>query len=297
MKRGALDHPKMMMLELRLEQIYKDHHKRHQGSFRAMAIGIVEIMLEWASKYAIQGDIGKWPNEVIARGIGWELDGNDLITSLIESRWLDKVDGPQRLVVHDIKDHATNAWRQNLEDAGLTWWDGSPPRKYKLQKYSRNTPEDSRKSPQPKPKPYPEPEPEPEPIPETPNGSTPGDLASPTGTGGFRAGAAADDAFPEFLQAYAETGAPTTEADWADARIRWRTLDFEQKLQAVHGVRKRLELGVWTDPAMIPRPQNYLRPKGEFTREVIAPRPRAPCKLESQMERVKAKLRKEMDIE
>jgi len=149
MKRGTPDHPKTIMLAMELEKIYATH--RRKGSFggKSEAVGLLEVLWDWCSKYAIQGDIGKWPDEVIANGIGWIWSGKELIYALVQSRWLDKAPEPFRLVIHDIKDHATNTWRQNLEDAGLTWWDGSDPRKYKLQKNSRKTPEDSRKSPQP----------------------------------------------------------------------------------------------------------------------------------------------------
>lgn len=165
MKRGTPNHPKTLMLAMELEAIYARHRKKELCGGQAQAVGILEVLWDWASKYAIQGDIGKWPDEAIARGIGWMFPASELISALINSMWIDRAPEPHRLVIHDIKDHATNCWRQNLEDAGLTWWDGSPPRKYKLQKNSRKTPENSRKSPEnyrKSPQAQPEPEPEPE---------------------------------------------------------------------------------------------------------------------------------------
>ena len=159
MKRGTPDHPKMLMLCMHLEKIYAAHHKKASFGGRAEAIGMLEILWEWTSKYAIQGDVGKWPDEVIAQGIGWTFSAKELISSLIESRWLDRAPEPHRLVIHDIKDHATNTWRQNLQDAGLTWWDGSSPRKYKLRKTPEALQKNSRKSPQPEPETEPETEP------------------------------------------------------------------------------------------------------------------------------------------
>lgn len=162
MKRGTPDHPKTIMLTIALEKIYTAHRKKSSFGGRAEAVGILETLWHWCSQYAIQGDIGKWPDDVIAQGIGWTFSGNELISALIDARWIDRAPHPFRLVIHDVRDHATNIWRQNLQDAGLTWWDGSSPRKYKLQKLEDKLQKNSRTSPQP------EPEPEPEPIEETP---------------------------------------------------------------------------------------------------------------------------------
>lgn len=140
MKRGTPDHPKTVMLAMELEKVYAAHRKRNSFGGKSEAVGLLEVLWDWCSKYAIQGDLGKWPDDVIASGIGWIWSGKELIDALIQSRWIDKAPAPYRLVIHDIKDHATNSWRQNLERAGLTWWDGSDPRKYKLQQISSETP-------------------------------------------------------------------------------------------------------------------------------------------------------------
>lgn len=128
------------MLCKELEKIYCAHKRRAWFGGKNEAVGILERMWDWCSKYAIRGDIGKWPNEVICEAIGWRWNPDELICALIGSNWLDAAETPFRLVIHDIKDHASNGWRQNLENAGLTWWDGSPPRKYKLQTNSKQTP-------------------------------------------------------------------------------------------------------------------------------------------------------------
>jgi hypothetical protein len=100
------------------------------------ALGIVEAMLQWCRQFAIQGDIGKWPDASIANGILWDRQPSELIEALVSARFVDKAPEPHRLVIHDIKDHADNTWKQNLEDAALTWWDGSSPRS---SKYERNS--------------------------------------------------------------------------------------------------------------------------------------------------------------
>jgi hypothetical protein len=161
MKRGATEHPKILMLA--------DHLKIP----KYQAVGLIETLLGWAAKYAIRGDVGKWSDAVIARGLEYEKDPGELVVALRESHWLDPAPAPFRLVIHDIKDHADNTWRQCLVDAGLTWWDGSAPRREKAGRPSKSqgdlnfegieTPEklqeNSRETPQPEPKPKPEPKP------------------------------------------------------------------------------------------------------------------------------------------
>lgn len=135
MKRMALAHPKMQMLTEEIETVYKKHGLNIDGlRSHALAVGIMESLWAWAARYAPRGDIGRWSDAAIARGVSWELPPADLIDILLRSRWIDIAEHPFRLVIHDVKDHASNAWRQKLEDNGWTWWDGSPPRKYKLQK-------------------------------------------------------------------------------------------------------------------------------------------------------------------
>jgi len=153
MKRGTPDHPKMLMLTMEMEKVYVAHRKKSVFGGKAEAVGTLEVLWEWTSRYAIQGNIGKWPDDVIARAIEWPFSGKELIYCLVKSKWLDNAPDPDRLVIHDIKDHASNCWRQNLEDAGLTWWDGSNPRKYKLSKTPEKLQKNSRRSPQPEPEP------------------------------------------------------------------------------------------------------------------------------------------------
>ena len=71
MKRGTPDHPKTLMLTEELRKVFAAHRKLSSFGGRAYAVGLLEMLWEWTSKYAIQGDIGKWPDDVIAAGIGW----------------------------------------------------------------------------------------------------------------------------------------------------------------------------------------------------------------------------------
>ncbi len=164
-KRGILEHPKTLRLA------------RKMGWEPWMAVGLLESLWQWCSRYAITGEI-TCDFEDVCDGIRYSGDPQKLRDVLIECRWLDVVDGG-RLVVHDVRHHADNTWRQNLQDAGLVWWDGTPPRKHRgestnpvqpaeadsrnspetLQKDSRNLQEtckeNSRKTPQPEPEPEP----------------------------------------------------------------------------------------------------------------------------------------------
>jgi hypothetical protein len=122
MKRGSTEHPKMKELAAALRlPLYA-------------AVGIIETLYHWASKYALRGDVGKWTNEAIATGIGWSGDADELIAALVKTRWLDEVSPEFRLVIHDITDHADDVWRRCLENADLSFWNGEPPRKYNIQK-------------------------------------------------------------------------------------------------------------------------------------------------------------------
>ena len=180
MKRGTPDHPKVLMLAAELRRLGIPMP-------RVAAIGILEMLWQWAARYAIQGDIGRWPDEIIESALEWSGEPGALLDALIRTRWVDEVPEPHRLVIHDIHDHADNTWRQCLEDAGLTWWDGRPARREKPgrprgradnarepqgqntittpAKLARNSSQTRAKlQPNSRETPHPEPEPEPEPT-------------------------------------------------------------------------------------------------------------------------------------
>ena len=153
MKRGAIGHPKVLRL------------MRALSIRRYEAVGILESLWHWTSRYAIRGDLGKYENQDIADGIDWAGDATVLVDALAASGWLDHAEGA-RLVIHDIQDHADNTWRQCLQDAGLTWWDDTPPRRRAVGRppvRHKETPEKLQSNSSLNPQPEPEPEPEPEP--------------------------------------------------------------------------------------------------------------------------------------
>lgn len=128
MKRGMPDHPKtaLLMEALSLRKF--------------QAVGIIETLYQWACRYAIRGDIGKWSNDSIAKALDWDRESDVLIEALIRCHWIDEAPPPFRLVIHDIQDHADNSWKQCLTEAGLTFWDGSPPRRGRVGRPSKNEP-------------------------------------------------------------------------------------------------------------------------------------------------------------
>jgi len=107
MKRNTIDHPKMRRLARRV-------------GGRAQAVGILECLWHWAARYAIQGDVGRWPDEDIAEAVYWDGDPEEIVQHLIECGWVDE-DATHRLVIHDWEDHADESVRKTLKNRGLEW--------------------------------------------------------------------------------------------------------------------------------------------------------------------------------
>ena len=106
MKRNAFDHPKFRRLAKLLDL-----------PSPWAPLGIMEAISHFTAKHAIQGDIGKWSDEEIADGIGWDKEPAKLIEALVEARLFDR-DRTHRLVVHDWKDHADDSVRKTLKRNG-----------------------------------------------------------------------------------------------------------------------------------------------------------------------------------
>lgn len=106
MKREGLRHPKTLDLMSRL------------SINRREAIGLLDLLLDWAMDYAPCGDIGKWSNGVIAGAVEWTGNADDLVNALVGSGWLDEND-LHRLVIHDWPDHAPTFHRAKLKKLGL----------------------------------------------------------------------------------------------------------------------------------------------------------------------------------
>lgn len=119
MKRGTGDHPKMEALALALnKEIYA-------------AVGILNVMWDWAARFTPSGDIGKYSDAVIARKIGWTGDPAELVNALVASRWLDRSD-ICRLFIHDWPDHCEDTVHATLARHGQYFANGLKPKMVKL---------------------------------------------------------------------------------------------------------------------------------------------------------------------
>jgi hypothetical protein len=116
MKRGTTEHPKMMMLASVL------------GIQKWGAVGLMESVWHFTAKYAPQGDIGKYSDEMIAAGIGWNEDPKRLIQALIDCQWAE-MSGQGRLLIHDWSEHSDDYADKYLSRHGLLYADGRPARR------------------------------------------------------------------------------------------------------------------------------------------------------------------------
>ena len=120
MIRGTIEHPKTLLLAALLDIPH------------AQAVGHIEALVHWTAKYAIRGDVGKFPNAMIAKGALWEGDPDTFIDGLLNARgegqhgWLEEHD-QFRLVVHDWHHHADNTTKKKMRRNGMTFWNGDPP--------------------------------------------------------------------------------------------------------------------------------------------------------------------------
>ena len=112
MKRSAWGHPKLERLALEL------------GVPMYAAIGILESIWIWAGKFTPRGDLGRYPDDLIARAIQWDGDATALIEALVASGWVDRSD-QLRLVIHDWRHHADEAVRKQLARDGLSFASGT----------------------------------------------------------------------------------------------------------------------------------------------------------------------------
>lgn len=124
MKRGTADHPKVwaLMEALDLEP---------WG-----ACGILELLWHFVAKSCPRGDVGKFADKYIARGIGWSGDARKLISALVECGWLDASE-EHRLIVHDWPTHADDAVHRALGRAKERFADGTTPRLSRLSDVER----------------------------------------------------------------------------------------------------------------------------------------------------------------
>jgi hypothetical protein len=103
-KRGTIDHPKMRALVAALPI----------GGCRYQAVGILESLWHFTALYAYRGDVGRHTDTAIAEWIGWKGSPDSLIEPLVKTGWLNRADGPERLVVHDWMDHCDDSVKKRF---------------------------------------------------------------------------------------------------------------------------------------------------------------------------------------
>lgn len=110
MKLGTVQHPKFIKLARRLKL------KPYE------AAGVLEMLWAMAAQYTDDGDLSRFDNDDIACYIGWDGDSAELVTALVDLRWIDRIEG--RLVIHDWDDHkpyfVTERLRKREQRAGTT---------------------------------------------------------------------------------------------------------------------------------------------------------------------------------
>lgn len=114
MKRGCPNHPKTEMFAALL------------GIEKPLAVGYLELLFHFAQQYAIRGDIGRWPDQVIAAKCGWKTEPAQFVTALAGAGWTDP-HSQHRLLLHDWPEHADNSVHQCLKKRGEVFADGTQP--------------------------------------------------------------------------------------------------------------------------------------------------------------------------
>lgn len=99
--------------------------------------GLLETLWRFVRLNAPRGDIGRFSNEEIAIGIDWEDDHDALVTTLVETKWLDASE-EHRLVVHDWWDHCEDSVHTALAKKIDTFADGRFPKLTRITKTDRN---------------------------------------------------------------------------------------------------------------------------------------------------------------
>lgn len=91
MKLNTVNHPKFLKL------------KRLLCRPACTCAGVLEMLWQMATMFADDGDISKFSADDIAAFLDFDGDAEELLRSLIESGWVDEMDG--RRVIHDWIDH------------------------------------------------------------------------------------------------------------------------------------------------------------------------------------------------
>lgn len=132
MKNGAPEHPKTHDLAEWIDQVTGGALRAAGVDPLAVATGLLERLFQWTARYATNGGIGKYSDARIAAAMGWTGDAAALVDALARIGWVDRVDGPMRLALHDWADHCEDFVHARLARAMERFADGRRPRLSKL---------------------------------------------------------------------------------------------------------------------------------------------------------------------
>lgn len=124
MKRGTPNHPKVAALAAELQI---PHYA---------AVGILEMLWQFAAIYAKSGAIGKHDDDAIAKCIKWDRSPSELIRALCARHWLDE-HPKYRLLIHDWAEHCPDSVHVYLHRNGLRFADGTAPNAARLSRRER----------------------------------------------------------------------------------------------------------------------------------------------------------------
>ncbi len=221
---------------------------------KAYALGCLEGVWHFTSRFTPQGNIGKYSDAAIEAWLEWPGEPGVLVSALCESQWLERND-THRLIVHDWYEHADDTVNTDLARKCLRFATGELPKSGRLNQYERDRfkqwaatsqpelsqvpaslTEVSATAPKPVPVPVPVPDPVPVPVPE----AAP-DFEQQAKTSATKANERTQEFHEHPME---ETGIPTFEdvrkklceygisggsRDWGLARTSWKNQDYEQR--------------------------------------------------------------------
>lgn len=102
MKADGPDHPKTLQLVATLDRPLP------------FIVGTLDLLWIFTARYADDGVVGRFPDDLIERRCGWDGAEGALITALKAVGYLDREPETERLLVHDWHDHAPEYVKKRL---------------------------------------------------------------------------------------------------------------------------------------------------------------------------------------
>lgn len=265
MKREAIGHTKMKRLCRRMDiPVWQ-------------AVGLLESLWLTAGRETPRGDIGKLSDEDIALAIDFRGDETKMIEDLIACGWIDRHD-TERLIIHDWFDHADDAVHMRLARTLQFFVDGKAPKitrlagkeKDRAHNFYDSCAQNGTSSALPEPvtrasNQSQSQQPEPEPLAPRTNAPAAKPASAPITINQPRW--KSDPDFATFRKTAEPAWGDLIDSDFEDCYHVWRTLDFEQKLACVNGIKARVEAKL--DFQFVPRPHKFLK-SCEYNRPIKA---------------------------